>query len=240
MATREQMMADLQRRSQRLQQDPAALRRAQEATRERRVEAFEQHYPGFGAWATAAAARGFSFASDMLAKVKAGEPLSDNMRAAIERCMKQDAERAEQRAAEKFVAEQRAEPVNTVNLQAVEQAFGRALQAGIRHPKLTLDGFTLSPAKTGGRNEGAIYVKQGRDYEGTYLGKVLGGAFLPTRECDDDTKQRVLAAMADPLAAAVAYGQKFGKCAVCARDLTDPESIERGIGPICAERMGWA
>jgi hypothetical protein len=38
----------------------------------------------------------------------------------------------------------------------------------------------------------------------------------------------------------VAYGKKFGRCAVCMRELSDPESIERGIGPVCAERMGWA
>jgi hypothetical protein len=127
-----------------------------------------------------------------------------------------------------------------VNLQAVEDAFARAKGVGIRNPKLTLDGFTLSPAKATSANAGAIYVKQGREYDGAYLGKVLRGAFQPSRDCDDDTKGKVLAAMADPLASAVAFGKKFGKCAVCYRDLTDPESIERGIGPICAERMGWA
>jgi hypothetical protein len=45
------------------------------------------------------------------------------------------------------------------------------------------------------------------------------------------------AAEADPIAAAVKYGRESGCCAVCGRDLTDPESIARGIGPICAERM---
>jgi hypothetical protein len=29
-----------------------------------------------------------------------------------------------------------------------------------------------------------------------------------------------------------------GRCARCARTLTTPESIERGIGPECAEKMG--
>lgn len=29
-----------------------------------------------------------------------------------------------------------------------------------------------------------------------------------------------------------------GRCAMCNRTLTVPESIERGLGPVCAERMG--
>jgi len=42
---------------------------------------------------------------------------------------------------------------------------------------------------------------------------------------------------ADPEAAAVLHGKASGRCAICSRDLTDPVSIERGIGPICAERF---
>jgi hypothetical protein len=44
---------------------------------------------------------------------------------------------------------------------------------------------------------------------------------------------------ADPEQAAVAYGKRFGQCSVCARELTNEDSINRGIGPICAERFGW-
>jgi Family of unknown function (DUF6011) len=29
------------------------------------------------------------------------------------------------------------------------------------------------------------------------------------------------------------------RCAVCNRELSDPVSVEAGIGPICAERFGW-
>jgi len=41
----------------------------------------------------------------------------------------------------------------------------------------------------------------------------------------------------DPQAAAVLHGKASGRCSVCSRDLTDPESIERGIGPICAGKF---
>jgi hypothetical protein len=35
-----------------------------------------------------------------------------------------------------------------------------------------------------------------------------------------------------------AYGMASGKCGICGRKLTTPESIKRGIGPDCAARLG--
>lgn len=35
------------------------------------------------------------------------------------------------------------------------------------------------------------------------------------------------------------YGQELGKCGHCERTLTNDESRARGIGPICAGKMGW-
>lgn len=37
--------------------------------------------------------------------------------------------------------------------------------------------------------------------------------------------------------AAGALGQVTGVCMICGAELTNPESIERGIGPICASRL---
>lgn len=34
------------------------------------------------------------------------------------------------------------------------------------------------------------------------------------------------------------FGQRFGICAVCGRVLTNPKSITRGIGPVCADKLG--
>lgn len=36
---------------------------------------------------------------------------------------------------------------------------------------------------------------------------------------------------------ASAYGRKFGRCIVCQAELTDPKSVEAGIGPICAQKF---
>lgn len=36
---------------------------------------------------------------------------------------------------------------------------------------------------------------------------------------------------------AAQMGKLYGVCVVCARTLTDPASVERGIGPVCAKRL---
>lgn len=38
---------------------------------------------------------------------------------------------------------------------------------------------------------------------------------------------------------AIRYGMELGRCSICNRTLTNPESIEAGIGPVCAGRRGW-
>lgn len=43
---------------------------------------------------------------------------------------------------------------------------------------------------------------------------------------------------ADPVAAAVLYGQSTSRCSVCHRKLKATESVERGIGPVCLSRIG--
>jgi hypothetical protein len=39
------------------------------------------------------------------------------------------------------------------------------------------------------------------------------------------------------LTEAAEFGRCFGACCVCGRTLTNPDSIEAGIGPICAGRL---
>jgi len=67
----------------------------------------------------------------------------------------------------------------------------------------------------------------------TYLGKITNEKFFASRDCNDAAAQTVASAIADPLAAAVATGKLTGRCCCCGRELTDPVSVERGIGPIC-------
>lgn len=48
----------------------------------------------------------------------------------------------------------------------------------------------------------------------------------------------LLRVLHDPKSAMVAYGKLTGTCAVCGRPLEDAQSLARGIGPVCAKRVG--
>jgi hypothetical protein len=41
------------------------------------------------------------------------------------------------------------------------------------------------------------------------------------------------------LAEAARIGHQTGTCCICGRELTNPESISMGIGPICIEKGGF-
>lgn len=78
-------------------------------------------------------------------------------------------------------------------------------------------------------------------------GKWAGRTFVNVMASDDKYPVRkpeslitILTAIAhDPEKAASDYGHQIGKCGICQRTLTDPESINRGIGPVCAGKAGW-
>lgn len=44
---------------------------------------------------------------------------------------------------------------------------------------------------------------------------------------------------AGPREASIRYGKEIGHCGVCGRTLTNNDSIEAGIGPVCADKMEW-
>jgi hypothetical protein len=187
------------------------------------AQAWMEKYPAESAWLSAQAPS-FGFAASLLSSLHKWGQLTDKQLATV------------QRLASAPSPDDRAAAAPTVSIDAIEGAFYRAKEAGLAHPKLRLDTFTFSPAPAGGKNPGAVYVKEG----GVYLGKVAGGKLFTVSSVDQSTTDRILAVASDPKAAAIAYGQKFGKCSVCARDLTDEESISAGIGPVCAKKYGWA
>jgi hypothetical protein len=120
-------------------------------------------------------------------------------------------------------------------VEAMQEAFATATGNGLKRPKMRLGDFVLKLAPATGRNAGAIYVTASDEY----LGKIADGAFTPSRECDAAKQAEIVALCANPVESAIAYGKRTGICACCGRELTDPESIERGIGPICAEKYGF-
>lgn len=197
------------------------------AAKAAKAQAWRDANPEAWAWISSRAER-FDFATQMQCAVTKWGGLTEGQLAAVLRCIETD----KAREAEKAKA---AETAPKVDSQALEAAFSKAKASGLKWPKINLGGLVVSPASATSANAGALYVKQ----DGQYLGKVMGGRFLKVRECDDDQAERVAELIADPAGAAKAYGLRTGECCVCSRELTDKDSIEAGIGPICAKRFGF-
>ena len=124
--------------------------------------------------------------------------------------------------------------------EALFNAFEAAKNKGAKRLTLRFAGVNVKP----NRDLTALWVtsqteKEAGEYglQPKYLGKVTRNG------CDsrlsDDVKSVILDAANDPLTAAIRYGKVSGECSCCGRELTDPQSIARGIGPICADKFGW-
>ena len=121
----------------------------------------------------------------------------------------------------------------TVDLSNVVAMFSKAHEA-IKTPKFRFEDLVISRAPDTGANAGALYVK----VDGEYAGKVKEGKWFGLRTAPQETLSKLQQIANSPLDSAVAYGRKTGNCAMCGRSLTKHESVDRGIGPICAERFG--
>ena len=126
---------------------------------------------------------------------------------------------------------QEAKPKASVDLTIIK---GKLLAASAKGKKARLvagEGYKFTLAPNTGKNPDCVYVA----FNGDYLGKItptgaLFGYKLPQKHIDS-----IQAIAKDPLAEVLAYGKKSGRCGCCNRTLTNPQSIERGIGPICGE-----
>lgn len=204
----------------------AAVRKA--GTKQANLDAFAQSFPQEYQWLTGAAATGFEFASSILEAIKKYGDLTEKQFASV--CSATEKARLRNEA--------KAAPKPMLDMSKLAAAFEAARVKGLKKPILRFEGFTASLAPSAGRNAGAIYLKDGS----TYLGKIVGGQFTPSYSAADAAKDivaKVQAVMADPVAAAVAYGRSTGQCSCCGRKLTDPVSVANGIGPICAAGYGF-
>lgn len=73
-------------------------------------------------------------------------------------------------------------------------------------------------------------------------GRWAGWTFVKEQASDDlwpvkgARKGEVLNAIADDEDALARYGRELGVCGACGRTLTDPESRELGLGPVCRNK----
>jgi hypothetical protein len=206
--------------------------RASKAKRlDRKFAEFEAAHPDIAGWWTGST---FPFAVDLREKCHKYEGLTEGQIAAAKKCA---AKFAEVKAAR--VAVIKAAPA--VDISGLERAFEKARNNGLMRVKLRLLGNDIPllffPASDHAKaeNQGAIYVKDDRD--GAYLGKILNGKFMRSRDCSDEQNAAVLDACAAPEDSAVAYGKRFGACSCCGRLLSNALSIQLGIGPICRSKF---
>lgn len=192
------------------------------------------------AWLEKKQAR-MGFAASVLDALHRYGSLTERQLATVQRLMGEDKQREEQFAAKRAQEDRDAQ---ACDVGAIAAAFERAKAAQIKRPRLRLGDFVFSLAPANGANAGAVYVKtrpaKGSGEEGTYLGKVMGGRFLPMPTCSPEQRQQVVQLASDPDTAAKAYGKRFGECSVCGQTLENGVSIDRGIGPICAQKYGFA
>lgn len=118
-------------------------------------------------------------------------------------------------------------PAPVVRLEALHAVMQK-------HAKFYVGGLTLA------RKQGdqLVWLKHA-DAE-KVVGKIDNGVLtLWSRQGVDmdDVRDLLQELNADPLAAARKYGKLSGRCCSCGADLVDPESIERGQGPVCAGKF---
>lgn len=194
------------------------------------INTFKAEHPDVWAWMDGST---FPFAVSLREALAKYGSLTENQLAAARRGI-------EKLAAAKAASVERVETAKTIDMSKIEAAFAKA-GAKLKRPLLRVAGFKIYPAKAGSRNEGSLYVRglSADKSEEIYLGRITGAKFIRSRECSTEQETTLLDAASDPQRAAIAYGRLTGHCACCGRLLTDPDSVARGIGPICADGYGW-
>jgi hypothetical protein len=91
----------------------------------------------------------------------------------------------------------------------------------------------VSHPKKNSRWHGYVFVNDGA----AYGSRRNYGRQAPGRGYEGDIVDALKAILADPYEAMVAYGKLTGTCGACGRLLEDEESIEAGIGPVCAKKF---
>lgn len=195
----------------------AAVRAAEKTAKG--LQDFEAEHPKAYAWMLANA-QSFEFARSMCEAVIKWGGLTEGQLAAVTRCI----EREEARRAEKAAA---AAPAPT-KLAALFDVM-------LRHSKIYAGAVTLSRS----RDAETVWIRH--EAAEKAIGKIETGGLLAmwTRPGVDraEVESLLLEFEGSPLQTAQRLGKATGRCCSCGRELTDPASIEAGIGPVCAEKF---
>lgn len=217
-------------------------------------EAFDEQHPGLadflrkaGEWS--------EFARSLSEQIGNRGSLSDKQTSSALGMMAKCAERDKEKkaAAATRVLQEKAIDASAPEFAPLAEGFLSAA-ANIKWPKLRLLTSSATPvvlSRCGdqSRTPGHINITDGGPYgDNVYYGRVTPEGHGHLRQPIPAEVVAVLAEFnRDPKEAVKLQGErsrellgiKTGQCCCCGRELTDPVSVERGIGPICADRWGW-
>lgn len=212
----------------------ATNREASAERRERLVQqgfdAFAARFPAEARWLETTAPR-WEMAASLLESARNYGSLTEKQMAVVRNGVERDAQRAKR---------SRTASVEQAGIDCLKASFDQAVAysaaKGLKlSPRITIDGMTISPAKANSSNPGALYVKNGE----TYLGKIVNAKFYATGAVTTEHEAKLALFLTDPEQAAKIYGQTTGTCCICNATLISKWK-HRGIGPVCAEKFGWA
>jgi hypothetical protein len=136
-----------------------------------------------------------------------------------------------------------------INTAGVLGIFATAKANGLKYPKLRLqtpsgEPVILSISSDNAKVPGAVNISNGGEF-GTPANKWFGritreGEFQGSKSTTPEIINLVKSLGEDAGKTVTEYGKLTGCCAVCGRGLDNKVSIDRGIGPVCAKKIGLA
>jgi hypothetical protein len=209
-----------------------------ERTAETNWADFAERHPEMAAFMTAEAAKAITSANerwiDMVRNFVAGVrrygQLTQGQQGVIERALARRAQQASQKA--QGAAQQQAR-VAGIDVANIVDAFQRASEAGLKRFTLRFENAHFQSDRN---DPTLIWVSQG-GYGTARYGRIVGGVFKPGRDATDAVLAQIAGISKDPMAAAIAYAQVTSSCSVCGRHLENQDSVDAGIGPVCAGRI---
>ena len=148
----------------------------------------------------------------------------------LQRAVDRAAERRAQKAQK--VAEQQ-EQVKAVDVANIVDCFRRAQEAGLKRFTLRFDGVHFQSDRD---SWSKIWVSAS-GYGSARYGVIENGVYRPGRDANAEVIAKIALISADPMAAAKAYVQITSECSVCGKFLKNQDSVDAGMGPICAGRI---
>jgi hypothetical protein len=168
--------------------------------------------------------------TEIMGKVRKYGDLHAGTMAMLDRAVEREAQFAAKRVQE---AAQRQEQVASVDVANIVDCFQRAQEAGLKR-------FTLRFADAHfqvDKNDPALIWVSRAGYGSEKYGRITGGAFRPGRDANAEVIARIAEISKDPMKAALAYAQVTSSCSVCGKHLENQDSVDAGIGPVCAGRI---